>query len=64
METRSGRLGAGLKGMRRTGLEDHRAADDLTPRLDELAAGLSDPDCDLDHLAEIKEELAAAGRGI
>ncbi|MFF7614595.1 HEAT repeat domain-containing protein [Streptomyces lavendulae] len=36
--------------------------DDLTLRLDELAAGLTDPDCDLDDLAEIEEELVAARR--
>ncbi|MER7512061.1 HEAT repeat domain-containing protein [Streptomyces lavendulae] len=44
------------------GLEDLRTVDDLTPRLDELAAGLTDPDCDLDDLAEIEEELVAARR--
>ncbi|MFJ7587570.1 HEAT repeat domain-containing protein [Streptomyces sp. NPDC097617] len=43
-------------------MEDQRAAGELTPRLDELAAGLADPDCDLDDLAEIEEELVAARR--
>ncbi|MCX5409891.1 HEAT repeat domain-containing protein [Streptomyces sp. NBC_00335] len=43
-------------------MEDQRAADDLTPCLDELVAGLSDPNCDLDDLAEIEEELVAARR--
>ncbi|AKL64236.1 MULTISPECIES: HEAT repeat domain-containing protein [Streptomyces] len=43
-------------------MEHQRAADDLTLRLDELAAGLTDPDCDLDDLAEIEEELVAARR--
>ncbi|MFG2749542.1 HEAT repeat domain-containing protein [Streptomyces xanthophaeus] len=41
-------------------MEDQRAAHDLTQRLDELAAGLTDPDCDLDDLAEIEWELVAA----
>ncbi|MFI8392808.1 HEAT repeat domain-containing protein [Streptomyces sp. NPDC085540] len=43
-------------------MEDQRAADDLTLRLDELAVGLTDPDCDLDDLAEVEEELVAARR--
>ncbi|MDX3771410.1 MULTISPECIES: HEAT repeat domain-containing protein [unclassified Streptomyces] len=43
-------------------MEDQRAAGDLTLRLDELAAGLADPDRDLDDLAEIEEELVAARR--
>ncbi|MFJ6495831.1 HEAT repeat domain-containing protein [Streptomyces virginiae] len=43
-------------------MEDRRAADHLTLRLDELAAGLTDPDCDLDDLADIEEELVAARR--
>ncbi|MFD9619853.1 HEAT repeat domain-containing protein [Streptomyces virginiae] len=43
-------------------MEDRQAADDLTLRLDELAAGLMDPDCDLDDLADIEEELVAARR--
>lgn len=43
-------------------MEDQRAVGDLTLRLDELAAGLTDPDCDLDDLAEIEEELVAARR--
>ncbi|MFD8287817.1 hypothetical protein ACFV2B_06250 [Streptomyces lavendulae] len=43
-------------------MEDQRAAGDLTRRLDELAVGLADPDGDLDDLAEIEEELAAARR--
>ncbi|MFF4262725.1 HEAT repeat domain-containing protein [Streptomyces virginiae] len=43
-------------------MEDRRAAEDLTLRLDELAAGLMDPDCDLDDLADIEEELVAARR--
>ncbi|MFF4450023.1 HEAT repeat domain-containing protein [Streptomyces sp. NPDC001502] len=43
-------------------MEDQRAAGDLTLRLDELAVGLADPDCDLDDLAEIEEELVAARR--
>ncbi|MEU9717399.1 HEAT repeat domain-containing protein [Streptomyces sp. NPDC047976] len=42
--------------------EPRAAAGDLVPRLDELAAGLADPDCDLDDLAEIEEELVAAQR--
>ncbi|MEU2391488.1 HEAT repeat domain-containing protein [Streptomyces sp. NPDC007369] len=44
------------------GLEDRRAAGDFTLRLDELAAGLTDPDSDLDDLAEIEKELVAARR--
>ncbi|WP_405787141.1 HEAT repeat domain-containing protein [Streptomyces sp. NBC_00029] len=43
-------------------MEDQPAADNLVLRLDELAAGLTDPDCDLDDLAEIEEELVAARR--
>ncbi|MGW7175345.1 HEAT repeat domain-containing protein [Streptomyces xanthophaeus] len=43
-------------------MEDRRAADDPILRLDELAAGLTDPDCDLDDLAEIEKELVAARR--
>ncbi|MFE9933793.1 HEAT repeat domain-containing protein [Streptomyces sp. NPDC005533] len=43
-------------------MEDQRAADHPTLRLDELAAGLADPDCDLDDLAEIEEELVAVPR--
>ncbi|MFH9969533.1 hypothetical protein ACH4PR_51325 [Streptomyces mirabilis] len=43
-------------------MEDQRAACDLTLRLDELAAGLMDPYCDLDDLAGIEEELVAAQR--
>jgi hypothetical protein len=43
-------------------LEDQRAACDLTLRLDELAAGLMDLDCDLDDLAGIEEEFVAAQR--
>ncbi|MGE7390316.1 HEAT repeat domain-containing protein [Streptomyces sp. NPDC004126] len=43
-------------------MKDQRAAEDLTLRLDELAAGLTDPDCDLDELADIEEELIAARR--
>lgn len=43
-------------------MEDQRAADDLTLRLAELAAGLTDPECDLDDLAEIEEGLVAARR--
>ncbi|MFJ4871379.1 hypothetical protein [Streptomyces sp. NPDC088757] len=43
-------------------MEGQRAADDLALRLDELAAGLTDPDCDLDDLAKIEEELIAVQR--
>ncbi|MER6443669.1 HEAT repeat domain-containing protein [Streptomyces venezuelae] len=43
-------------------MEEQQATDDPTVRLDELAAGLMDPDCDLDDLAEIEEELVAARR--
>ncbi|MFB7978525.1 HEAT repeat domain-containing protein [Streptomyces vinaceus] len=43
-------------------MEDLRAADELTLSLDELAAGLRDPDRDLDDLAEIEEELVTARR--
>ncbi|MFD4137732.1 HEAT repeat domain-containing protein [Streptomyces sp. NPDC058572] len=43
-------------------MENQRSAGDLILRLDELAAGLADPDCDLDDLAEIEEELVAARR--
>ncbi|MFJ6780583.1 HEAT repeat domain-containing protein [Streptomyces yangpuensis] len=35
---------------------------DLDLRLDELAVGLADPDCDLDDLAEIEDELVTARR--
>ncbi|WAZ26442.1 HEAT repeat domain-containing protein [Streptomyces cinnabarinus] len=41
-------------------MDDARSASDLTVRLDELAAGLADPDCDVDALAEIEEQLIAA----
>ncbi|MER7927427.1 HEAT repeat domain-containing protein [Streptomyces sp. NPDC096057] len=43
-------------------MEDRQAAGDLTLRLYELAAGLTDPDSDLDDRAEIEEELVAARR--
>ncbi len=57
-----GQARCGLRDHEEDGLEDLRTVDDLTLRLDELAAGLTDPDCDLDDLAEIEEELVAARR--
>ncbi|MGW1536924.1 HEAT repeat domain-containing protein [Streptomyces aureus] len=41
-------------------MDDERPASDLTVRLDELATGLVDPDCDVDALEEIEDELIAA----
>ncbi|MFB6672942.1 HEAT repeat domain-containing protein [Streptomyces sp. NPDC056390] len=41
-------------------MDDKRSASDLTVRLDELAAGLADPDCDVDTLEEIEEQLITA----
>ncbi|MFD9569023.1 HEAT repeat domain-containing protein [Streptomyces sp. NPDC059982] len=43
-------------------MEEPRPTGDLMLRLAELAAGLADPDTDLDDLAEIEEELVAARR--
>ncbi|MGW2561150.1 HEAT repeat domain-containing protein [Streptomyces sp. NPDC001514] len=42
------------------GVDDQESVSDLTVRLDELAAGLADPDCDLDALAEVEGDLIAA----
>lgn len=41
-------------------MDDERSASALAVRLDELAAGLADPDCDVDALEEIEEQLIAA----
>ncbi|WP_328786622.1 MULTISPECIES: HEAT repeat domain-containing protein [unclassified Streptomyces] len=57
-----GQARCGLKDHEEDGLGNHRAADGQTLRLDELAAGLMDPDGDLDDLAEIEEELVTARR--
>ncbi|MEV7729635.1 HEAT repeat domain-containing protein [Streptomyces sp. NPDC087917] len=43
-------------------MENRWATGDLIIRLDELAAGLTDPDCDLDDLAAIENKLIAARR--
>lgn len=50
----------GLKDHEEDGLDDQRSASELNVRLDELAAGLADPDCDIDALADIEEQLIAA----
>ncbi|MFD7447172.1 HEAT repeat domain-containing protein [Streptomyces sp. NPDC059909] len=39
---------------------EQQSANGLTARLEELAVGLADPDCDIDALAELEEELLAA----
>ncbi|MET8419781.1 hypothetical protein ACWD7C_25100 [Streptomyces sp. NPDC005134] len=43
-------------------MDDLRSASELSVRLCELSAGLADPDCDLDALADIEEQLIAARR--
>ncbi|MER6572676.1 HEAT repeat domain-containing protein [Streptomyces sp. NPDC001093] len=41
-------------------MADQRSANDLSALLDDLAVGLADPDCDLDALHGMEEQLVAA----